>query len=888
MNLAGQLQRGLILLMYSFCVILLNLPAPARGDQATGRIPVSIYWLWYGQTGGASPADPLVRLMREDPSIEVREWSSLQLPGAGGRTPLMLAIAGQSAPDLFLSWYHILRTDITQGFTYPLNEWIGTDQDGDSQVSLQEARWDGWQQVPQLWRQVSTVDGQIYGLPVSSTSHMSIVFRTDLVRQAGLDPDNPPQTWDEFFYWCQKLTDPGKYVPGSKIQEGQRALAVTTYGWLWLPWMQSVGGGSPVVQVKVSPTTGKAYRFPMEATTFITPDTGEDLRDVTTRWEADLNSEAGKRATAFLHRLRWQRWIRDPETHEPINLTNEQARVGRVTLANGRVVTFTPNDVVTGVVRVFTGQPGESTMEWLGRGEVAMVQEQFDDFSRHSTWVNPDLLGAFPIPAGPGGQPVVQLFRHFAVMGEGVGRRSPEERQAVWKVLTALTSPAAYDETVRRMVLNGQARFVNPYDLERLGFGDYVREVPASLTKLHTGLRDGTVLGRTEPYMGFWVTMDMALNNNMLSLLFASSGEHFDYNTALDELNYDANHRTMFDTPPEALAKYRPTAWTIFAVVAVILLVFIVMIVKTNLAAHTTGAVKSRAGVYQGWVPWLLLVPAIGLIGLWGYYPLLRGIVMAFQDYHIVGESPWVGLDNFIGIFRNPDFYLSVRQTFKYVFLSLALVFCAPIVLSLFLSEIPKGKLFWRSVFFLPQLTSGLVIVLLWKLIYNPTEVGLLNQVVRLFGGQTQDWLGNPDTAMLCTIVPTVWAGMGISSLIYLAALKGIPDELYEAAALDGAGVIAKLRYITIPQLMPLIIINFVGSFIATFQTMGNIFLLTFGGPGKETMVLSMTIWLEAYTKLHFSVATAMAWILGSALIGFAYLQINVLRKVEFRRVEEV
>jgi multiple sugar transport system permease protein len=87
---------------------------------------------------------------------------------------------------------------------------------------------------------------------------------------------------------------------------------------------------------------------------------------------------------------------------------------------------------------------------------------------------------------------------------------------------------------------------------------------------------------------------------------------------------------------------------------------------------------------------------------------------------------------------------------------------------------------------------------------------------------------------------------------------------------------------------MPLIIINFVGAFIATFQTMGNIFLLTFGGPGDETRVLSLLIWVEAYNNLRFGVATAMAWILGSALIGFAYLQINILRKVEFRRVEEV
>ncbi|HEY3418424.1 MAG TPA: sugar ABC transporter permease, partial [Armatimonadota bacterium] len=451
-----------------------------------------------------------------------------------------------------------------------------------------------------------------------------------------------------------------------------------------------------------------------------------------------------------------------------------------------------------------------------------------------------------------------------------------------------LTSMESYDEEVRRMVLSGRARFVNPHDLQRLGFSDYLSDVPPSLRTLYADLDAGRTLGKTEPFMGFWYTMDMALSANVISLALAESGESFDYRAALRSVETTANSGTMFARSAEQLKPYRPRAWMIFGLVAVLLLLFLGMIVRTNLTAHTTNSSKSRAGVYRVWLPILMLLPALALIALWGYYPLLRGMMMAFQDYHIVGKSPWVGLDNFIGIFLNPDFYIAVRQTLKFVALNLALVFVAPIILSLLLSEIPRGKVFWRSVFFLPQLTSGLVIALLWKLMYDPTENGLLNQVLALLGGKPVDWLGNPHTAMIATIIPSVWAGMGISSLIYMAALKGIPDELYEAAGLDGAGLLAKLRFITIPQLMPLIIINFIGAFISTFQSMGNIFLLTFGGPGKETMVLSMAIWLEAYSNLRFSTATAMAWILGSALIGFAYLQIRILRKVEFRRVEEI
>jgi ABC-type sugar transport system permease subunit len=125
---------------------------------------------------------------------------------------------------------------------------------------------------------------------------------------------------------------------------------------------------------------------------------------------------------------------------------------------------------------------------------------------------------------------------------------------------------------------------------------------------------------------------------------------------------------------------------------------------------------------------------------------------------------------------------------------------------------------------------------------------------------------------------------MGMASLIYLAALKGVPDELYEAAEVDGAGIWTKLRRITLPTLLPLIIINFVGVFIATFQNMGNIFLMTFGGPGDATMVLALRIWIEAYNNLRFSMATTMAWVLGSLLIGFTYVQIQFLKRVEFRK----
>jgi len=219
--------------------------------------------------------------------------------------------------------------------------------------------------------------------------------------------------------------------------------------------------------------------------------------------------------------------------------------------------------------------------------------------------------------------------------------------------------------------------------------------------------------------------------------------------------------------------------------------------------------------------------------------------------------------------------------------------FTAPIILAIMLTEIKHGKIFFRTLFFLPQMTSGIVIALMWKLMYNPTPAGFFNQMIAWLNYlpfvniRPQAWLGDPSLAMICCIVPTVWASMGMSSLLYLAALHSIPPDLYEAAEVDGAGFRSKLWNITLPTLMPLIIISFVGTFIATFQNMGNIFLLTFGGPGEATTVIGLKIWVEAYVNLRFGMATSMACLLGTLLIGLTYIQIRFLSKVEYKRAAD-
>ena len=872
--------RGMVLKRLSCFAMLAWLCRPACGVE-----PVTVTFLQ-----GFDPDRPenpvtrqILKFAQQEPRLNPQKWGGLELPGAGGRAPFMLSLAGGTAPDIYFCWFHIIRHDIGQGFVYPLNEWLGDDTDGDGQLSDAEARWPGWKNVPQLWRQAATHKGKVYGVPMAGIWYYGIVYRKDLVRQAGVDPELVPATWDEFFRWCQRLTFPAKKVAGAKIQRGQRAFGAENRPWGWLPWVQAAGG-SPIVNVRVSPATGKAYRFPMEETRFLAPDTGEDLSRVEGVWQAAFDSPEALAAAAFFHRLAWAPWLRDPQTGEPVDLTPTDLAAGRVTLPDGRVHAFSSGDVIKGVVRALP-RLTQDLPQLFAQGEVVALfsgAELVEQLTRDLN-LPPDMVGIMPFPAAkPGLPPVFQAHKHFYSMTEGVARRPKAERDLVWACVEQLASEAVNDETVKQKVLEGHARWCTPADLTRLGFTEYLAEVPPGIRKNYDRLARGEILARTEPYAGFWQAVSDLIDRRLLGMLLADTGERFDYGAALRGINEDANRGLMFRTPEAVLERQRPLARVLFGVAVMTALVCAWLLRKRPDTSGSKPHGDTR--VRRGPAPWLMLAPALVSVAVWSYYPLIRGAVMAFQEYKIVGETQWVGLDNFILVATDAGFWAGCGRTLEYVGLTLLLGFLTPVLLALMLSEIPRGKVFFRTLYFLPHLTSALVIALLWKLMYDPTENGMLNQLLLAFGAERQTWLQDPALAMVCCILPGVWAGAGMASLIYVAALQALPPDYYEAAAIDGAGILSRFRHITFPQLLPLMAINFVGAFIAAFQGMGSIFLLTFGGPGDATNVLSLTIWKEAYNNLRFSTATTMAWFLGVALIGFTYLQIRILRKVEFRR----
>ena len=844
------------LLLLIFLVFTSAFAADKTADKKT---VVSVRSMFSVNEGSrSSTVDALVRLMKEDPQIEVRQWGGISLPSAGDSN-LLMSLAGKTSPDIGISLFHTIRNDIKQNFLYPLNEWIGDDLNGDGEVSGDEVKWKEWEKYKPLWRAVASQDGKIYGIPVPSVTIQGMVFRIDLVKEAGLDPNNPPKDWDEFYEWCKALTMPNKVVKGAVNSYGQRALCLPTGGYMFLPWIYTAGG-EPFIQYRKSPKTGKEYGFSIVEEKFITPE-GEDLSHEPSDWRANWDTEEGRAALSFWYKLRWGTFEKDGEQ-------------------------------IKGVVLPASTSRQHYFHDFLGTGEVAMMAATIDDLAQiaKGAQLEPSLLSWFPYPAAPGpkGRQCVQIFQHYCSMYANVKDRPKEERDKIWKALLACIDKENDRRDVEECVLSGMASFVSPDRLRQYGFDEYVKDVPRIIQDNFKAIDNGTVLSRTEPFSGHWLNINDEIIRRVIGIMLGANGEHFDYLKAYADLQVAANSGLMFEMPEEFLAARRPYA---LAIMIVVVCLFAVVLYKI-IFSYNVKKVGSRS-VYSGWLPVLLLVPALAIITCWRYYPLLRGMVMALQDYKVVGESRFVGLDNFINLAYNRDFWISIWRTCYFVVLNMIMVFLAPIFLAVLLTEIPKGKIFFRTLFFLPQMTSSVVIALLWKMLYSASATGYLNQLITTINKlpgvdiPLQTWLQDPKLAMICCIIPTVWAGMGMSSLIYLAALQSLPKELYEAADVDGATWWQKFCKITVPYLLPLIIINFVGSFIGTFQGMGNIFLLTFGGPGDATMVIGMKIWQEAYAYLHFSMATCMAWIMGAGLIGLTYIQIQFLKKVEYKKASE-
>ncbi|MFG1819477.1 carbohydrate ABC transporter permease [Kribbella sp. NPDC049174] len=259
-------------------------------------------------------------------------------------------------------------------------------------------------------------------------------------------------------------------------------------------------------------------------------------------------------------------------------------------------------------------------------------------------------------------------------------------------------------------------------------------------------------------------------------------------------------------------------------------------------------------------IPWqlgFLLITAV---------PLFASLYLAFTDYDILNAPEWTGLENFQRMIHDEQFWASVRVTLVYVLVSVPLQLGFALLLALILDRGLSGLAFYRSAFYLPSLLgSSVAIAILWREIFG--DDGLINKGLALIGIHGESWLQNPSTALSTLIVLNVWT-FGSPMVIFLAGLRQIPDELYEAARVDGAGTIEQFVHVTVPLLTPIIFFNLILQTIGAFQTFTQAHIVSggTGGPANSTLFYTLYVYQQGFVAFDMGYASALAWVLMVAI----------------------
>lgn len=274
----------------------------------------------------------------------------------------------------------------------------------------------------------------------------------------------------------------------------------------------------------------------------------------------------------------------------------------------------------------------------------------------------------------------------------------------------------------------------------------------------------------------------------------------------------------------------------------------------------------------------LFLAPAIVLIGIFTITPFAQAILLSFQSWDGVSpDTPWVGLRNYEFIASDTTFWASMRNVLIFGAVGFVIGNGVAIAMALAVNSITRGRVFFRTVFYLPGVLSVVVVGLLFSFILAPGS-GVLNRTLEAvgLGVLQQNWLGDPSVALPAVAAVFIWFHWGFGFLLFLAGLQDIPKELYEAAELDGAGPWGRFRYVTWPQLAPVTSIVSLLTLLAALQIFGTVQVLTNGGPGYHTMVPTLAIYNEAFVNWRYGSAAAMSVVFGGALVVLSVIQLAI------------
>ena len=292
-------------------------------------------------------------------------------------------------------------------------------------------------------------------------------------------------------------------------------------------------------------------------------------------------------------------------------------------------------------------------------------------------------------------------------------------------------------------------------------------------------------------------------------------------------------------------------------------------------APPAAGAQRRRKDI----IGWAFLLPGLISFSLFKYYPISLGVFVSFFKVNIVKlPGEFIGLSNYVRAFTDNFFHNAVKNNIEFFLIILVLNFWVPIVLASLINEVRKGKVFIRTMYYIPAIAPGIAMMVLWKYIWQP-DYGLANFLMRSFGLPDQLWLNDIKLVKWCMQAPGLLMGGGMNMLIYLAALQEIPEEQHESALIDGAGFLRRLRSISLPQIVPIISTMFVLSIIGAFNMFDNVKVITEGGPANATETIILYSYKQAYTFQDYGYALALSTTAFLIIFLLTFIQMRLSRE---------
>ena len=285
-------------------------------------------------------------------------------------------------------------------------------------------------------------------------------------------------------------------------------------------------------------------------------------------------------------------------------------------------------------------------------------------------------------------------------------------------------------------------------------------------------------------------------------------------------------------------------------------------------------------------ISYFFILPSLIIFSIFVLIPIVTSLYLSFTEYNVLHSPKWVGLKNYSDIvFNDPRFWKSIRNTAIYVFGTVPIGIVISLMLAVFIDQKIRFKNLFKTIFFVPSVTSVVAISVIWKWLYAGGKYGLINHFLIRIGFPPVDWLMNVNWTLPAIMIMSIWGGLGYNMIIFLAGLQGVPQAFYDAADVDGANFWGKFWNVTLPLLAPTMLFVTIMSFIASFQVFDQVYIMTGGSEGAVGGVLDCALTIVAYLydsgfqRFKMGYASALAYIIFVIIFAVTLISLRFMKK---------